>query len=246
MKKKYSYNEDFFEVIDTEAKAYFLGLMYADGNVQKTQSKVCKNIQHKVTLGMLDKELLELFKRSINGNFPIKEKVIRNGKTFYKLILTSKKMVEDLEDKGCIERKSLVLRFPRISKELLPDFIRGYFDGDGSIFSSTQRVKRNNATFSYTRPVIHICGTKEFLESLLSVLELPITCLKKEKRRVTNCWYIRFDSYPRVEKFYNFLYTNKVIYLTRKKDKFELISKQRGSETIMGTPTRGKYRRKMV
>ena len=42
------------------------------------------------------------------------------------------------------------------------------------------------------------------------------------------------------------MYVNKSIFLTRKKNKFESIFKQRGSETIMGTPTRGKYRRKMV
>jgi hypothetical protein len=242
MKKKYFYNEDFFNIIDTEEKAYFLGVIYADGSIGKTKSKICKNVQHKVSLAMIDKEPLELFRDSLNGDFPIKERTLPNGKVFYSLVLTSKKMVNDLEDKGCVENKSLILRFPKLSRELLPDFVRGYFDGDGSIFASTQKVTRNKATFSYTRPVIHICGTKELLEKLISILRLPQTCLKKEKRRVTNCWYIRFDSFVRVEKFYNFIYTNKKYFLTRKKDKFDLIFKQRGSETIMGTPTRGKYK----
>jgi hypothetical protein len=243
--KKYNYDENFFENINSEEKAYFLGLMYADGCVTKTQSKICDNIQHKVNLGMLDEELLLMFRKSLGGNYPIKSRILKNNKIFYTTNITSKKMVEDLESLGCIPKKSLVLTFPNLSNELCSDFIRGYFDGDGSIFSSNQRVKRNNAIFTYTRPVIHICGTKEFLTTVIEKLDLPETCIKKEKRKTTNCWYIRFDSFTRVQKFYDYLYHNKKFFLKRKKDKFNEIFKQRGSETIMGTPTRGKYR-KMV
>lgn len=243
--KKYNYDENFFENIDSEEKAYFLGLMYADGCITKTQSRICKNIQYKVNLGMLDIDLLELFKTCLKGNYIIKNRVLKNSKIFYTTSLTSKKMVEDLERLGCIERKSLVLKFPDLPSELVSDFIRGYFDGDGSIFSSIQKVKRGNAIFTYIRPIVHICGTKEFLNSLITILNLPTTCIKKEKRRITNCWYIRFDSFSRVQMFYDFLYHNKKFFLNRKKQKFNEIFKQRGSETIMGTPIRGKYR-KMV
>jgi hypothetical protein len=244
MKKIYSYNEEFFKKIDSEEKAYFLGLMYADGCIERRQSKVCKNIQHKVCLSMLDLEILEKFNNSLEGNSVIKERVLKNGKKFYSLIMTSRKMVESLIDKGCVERKSLILKFPNLPRNLVYDFIRGYFDGDGSIFSSSQRVKRNSAIFIYTRPVVHICGTREFLETMAPLIGMTTKHIKKEKRRMSNSWYIRFDGFSKVENFYKLLYTNKKCFLSRKKNKFVEIAKQRGSETIIGTPTRGKYKRK--
>lgn len=51
--------------------------------------------------------------------------------------LRSQKTVDDLKQLGCIERKSLILKFPteeQVPFDLLHHFIRGYFDGDGSIF----------------------------------------------------------------------------------------------------------------
>jgi hypothetical protein len=62
---------------------------------------------------------------------------------------------------GGTENKSLTLEFPEVPKEYLPDFIRGYFDGDGSIM----RLKNNRVNSAFT------CGSKKFLIKLHQALK---------------------------------------------------------------------------
>lgn len=50
-----------------------------------------------------------------------------------KIVLNSKKMSNDLIDKGIVPNKSLVLKPPKINKKYYLPFILGYFDGDGTI-----------------------------------------------------------------------------------------------------------------
>jgi intein/homing endonuclease len=48
--------------------------------------------------------------------------------------LYGKKLHDDLVKHGCVEKKSLILQFPKdLSQELISHFVRGYFDGDGCI-----------------------------------------------------------------------------------------------------------------
>lgn len=55
----------------------------------------------------------------------------------------------------------MVLKFPEVPEEFLPDFIRGYFDGDGCI--TEIKGKRINSAFT--------SGSKQFLDKLLRVLK---------------------------------------------------------------------------
>lgn len=64
---KYSFHHDFFSIIDTEEKAYWLGFMFADGNVRKNKNQSV--IQIKVN----DFEIIEKFIKSINGNMSVKQ-----------------------------------------------------------------------------------------------------------------------------------------------------------------------------
>ena len=67
--RKYITNENFFDTIDTEAKAYFLGLMYADGNnyVRGTHS-----YEMSIALEEGDKYILEKFRDVISRNTQLK------------------------------------------------------------------------------------------------------------------------------------------------------------------------------
>ena len=76
--------------------------------------------------------------------------------------MVSNKLVSDIEKLGVIENKTLVLTFPELPTELVHHFIRGYFDGDGSVFlCNDPRPEYDNIYLG-----INICGTKEFLEGL--------------------------------------------------------------------------------
>ena len=91
-----------FEKIDTEEKAYWLGFLYADGNVS--------NHENKIELILAEKDVghLEKFKRFLN----IKNKICyREATKAYRISFRSEKCKQDLIDKGCIPNKSLILKF---------------------------------------------------------------------------------------------------------------------------------------
>ena len=53
-------------------------------------------------------------------------------------------LVNSLNNKGVLYKKSKILTFPTIQqvpKNLLFHFIRGYFDGDGSVYEYSKTIK---------------------------------------------------------------------------------------------------------
>jgi hypothetical protein len=215
--RKRSWDENFFNKITTEEKAYWLGFLYADGCVHDKP-----NGQKLITLVVKDKEVIEKFIKALNGNFEVKQ-----YKDTYGIYLTSKIMFNDLFKLGCVPRKSLILTFPKINKKLVHHFIRGYFDGDGTVFTYKKK--------EYIGISLGICGTKKMLYSIAEVA--PINVPKKDKRKESNIWYSTISGPNKVLAFYNYLYKYATVWLDRKKNKFENYFKERGSETTIGHPT---------
>lgn len=218
------WDENFFKEITTEEKAYWLGFLYADGCVHDKPTG-----QKLVTLVVKDKEVIEKFIKALNGNFA----PLQYGE-IYSVSLTSKIMFNDLCKLGCVPRKSLSLAFPIIDKEFIPHFIRGYFDGDGTVF--TCNPKNYNKTNTVYKSIgIGICGTCELLSVLAN--HAPINIPKKDKRKKGNIWYSSISGSKKALTFYNYLYQNATVWLDRKKNKFENYFKERGSETTISHPT---------
>jgi hypothetical protein len=222
--RRRSWNENFFNSINTEEQAYWLGFLYADGCVHDKP-----NGQKLISLVVKDKEVIEKFIKALKGDFKVKQ-----YKDVYGVYLTSKIMFNDLYKLGCVPRKSLLLKFPIIDKKLIPHFIRGYFDGDGSVFISNPKNYNKTSTI-YKSISVGVCGTYE----LLSVLSMyaPINIPKKDKRKQGNIWYSSISGSKKALAFYNYLYQNATVWLDRKKNKFEHYFKERGSETTIGRPT---------
>lgn len=127
-------NHSYFNVINTEHKAYWFGFLMADGYNNEKE----KNIE--VTLKSEDIDHLRLLKEDLQAvAYSIKHKItLLNGNIYEaeRLILYSKQISDDLKAKGCVQRKSLIVQFP--SDDILPialqrHFIRGYYDGNGSL-----------------------------------------------------------------------------------------------------------------
>ena len=160
-------NSDFFGKIDTPQKAYWLGFLYADGYIGKEKDK-----RVRITLKKDDEGHLRKFLNAIEAiNTPVKYSQKEDaGKIFEQSFCSFRdaKMVEDLKNAGCVNCKSYILTFPStdiVSKELQSHFIRGYFDGDGSLHST---LSGKNKTPRYR---VTFVGTKAFLESLRSIFE---------------------------------------------------------------------------
>lgn len=218
------WNENFFNKIDTEEKAYWLGFLYADGCVHDKP-----NGQKLITLVVKDKEVVEKFIKAIDGTFTVKKYSDNYG-----VYLTSKIMFNDLCKFGCVPRKSLILTFPIINKELIHHFIRGYFDGDGTVFISNKQNKNKTSTV-YKSIGIGICGTFGLLNILAQ--HAPINFPKKDKRKEGDIWYSSTSGSKKALAFYNYLYKDATVWLDRKKNKFENYFKERGSETTISHPT---------
>lgn len=67
----YNFNHNYFETIDTPDKAYFLGLLAADGCVYKRNNKGKSQSMIKLTLQKEDMDILALFNRCVGSNKPL-------------------------------------------------------------------------------------------------------------------------------------------------------------------------------
>lgn len=137
--RKFAINEGYFENIDSWQKAYILGFLMADGYNNQKEGKIRINI-HKS-----DIEVLNFINSQIQPDKPDAIRYTYGGKQLDKtdkriayLCLYSRKLSDDLAKLGCVQNKSLTLQFPKaVPSNLLADFVRGFFDGDGGITKST-------------------------------------------------------------------------------------------------------------
>jgi len=221
-------NENYFSKIDTEDKAYFLGFLYADGCVEEKKSNT--TIKYRVTLKLVEKDacIIEEFKKYLNfeGNINTTTRS-KSAKAFWNcdksLSIRSPKLGKDLIDKGCMVAKTHILKFPtknQVPKHLQHHFIRGYFDGDGSVFISNEKHWRNKKVY----PIIHsrFIGTSDMMNNITNILSLPNTVIKQPKSlKNSNIFTIEIKRNPRCKSLYKYLYKDSTIFLKRKKDIFD-------------------------
>lgn len=203
---KYKYQQDIFENIDTAEKAYWLGFLAADGcNYQREHNaSVILNVHEK------DIKHLEKFKEFCHTDAEIKSYIgyegFSNQTPMCKITLNSKKISNDLIDKGILPNKSLILQPPHILEEFYKPFILGYFDGDGSISKTSQ----------YNNYSISIQGTKEILTWICEVLDWDAKLEKRNINSNNNSYYIRCGGTNKPYQILNQLYNSCEIHLDRK------------------------------
>ena len=200
-KNHYILNENYFEIIDTEHKAYWLGFIAADGCITKTNY---------FAISLKDEDLLLNLKSDLDYTGKIYKTKHQLGDDIYSRInFSSKKMCDDLRKLGIHENKSLTYNeLPNISEDLMPHFIRGYFDGDGSIYKD----KRRKTDFKF-----NIIATYDFCISLNLFLKNKIDYDGKiHEHAKTGMYFYNVYDNKAVEKLYYYLYNNATIYLERK------------------------------
>lgn len=204
--RKYIFNENYFESIDTEEKAYWLGFLAADGGINRRTLKINLNVR--------DKKHLEKFAIALNSNLTVKEipgTGYGKGTIMASLEINSIKMVTDLARHGIIPNKSLILKPPMLPSELECHWIRGYLDGDGSIIP---QLANGNAQLSFL-------GTKEILRWIEYKLtnENNHALYSRRKDNSKNSYQLSFSGIISILKYINFIYKDATIYLDRKYQK---------------------------
>lgn len=218
------FNYDFFDTIDTEEKAYWLGFMYADGYISSKGNYVglsvaLRDINHlqKYNLALNYRKGLKV---SQTHQFNSKELVNSKGEFLYtvRTVIRNKEMWEALNNKGCVPNKSLILQFPKedifiesdkySKNDLILHFIRGYFDGDGTL-GLYQHSKKNPKL----KESLMFVGTKQFLIAIQKYLGEGFLMQK------SNCNKAIYRLSYSTKKAFNaakLMYENASIYLERK------------------------------
>lgn len=220
-------NEDYFETIDTEAKAYLLGFIIADGCIDDN-----KHLRLIFSNSIDDLKVLELAKKEIspkaNIQFSnIQSKDVKFRKPQVKLRINSRKLCECLINKyKIIPRKTkdinFTFDFSLIPRELRRHFIRGFFDGDGCICFHKNRYKTIFFNFSFvftsenfTKQIANLFASKFDIEPKISKIQ------SKNMYYFTLRFNYNRNRVKKIKEIYHQLYDNSNFFLERKKIKFE-------------------------
>lgn len=223
-KQTYKCNKDYFQTINTEDKAYWLGFIYADGCVTKNHRSLIIN------LSPTDIEHLNLFNQCIESTYPIKYK--DNGR-YVSLIISNKHFVEHLIDKGCVPHKSLVLQFPtenQVPSNLIRHFIRGYFDGDGCIHTKMRQHK--NKPRPYLECEVNFLGTYDMLLNIIKHIPL----LNINIKEFGLIYKFRICSKNKIVELLDYLYKDSHFYLPRKYIKYISDIKNYNIQNVLQNP----------
>ena len=211
--RRYKKDDNYFSAINSEEKAYWLGFLYADGCIYKS-----KRQNHSpcvaISLHKKDAKHLEKFLNCINSNLPISY-----FSQYASIQIYSAKMVEDLEKLGCTERKTYTLTMPNIPEKYIRHFIRGYFDGDGSISYNINPKKLSKVRISLIGFNNFLAGIEKVLQkNNLFYIKHKISTNKVINKIAINNYFCSINFYSKQDKqnFLDFLYKNSHIYLDRK------------------------------
>lgn len=205
-------NENAFEVINNEYSAYFLGFIMADGCVTWNRKKNSYRLQ--VAVRASDIDILEQLRSYLGCEHPL-HYYDNHGYPGVMLNISSQKLVFDLIKHGCTFRKSLNLKFPSfIDDNLICHFLRGYFDGDGSITISRGQWQWN------------VLGTIEFLEHTRKIL---VDLVKVGPGSLCQCrkgskiYMLAYGGNRQVKCILDWLYSGATAYLQRKFNKYKQV-----------------------
>jgi len=195
--------------------AWILGVVYTDGHIdpgkQEDPSRPITGTTARLTIAQKEPELLFKTNRLMDSNAKI---ISVTGGTLVVQIY-SNKIYRDLTDIGIRPNKSLDMRFPDIPKAYLSHFIRGCWDGDGSIgFYDGQYLAR------------FFCGSLDFIERLVSYLMMAGLPQRRIYVRYTKCnnpFYCVHIKGKQTAILYEFLYkdADPSCYLERKHKLFK-------------------------
>lgn len=204
--RKYHFIDDYFSEY-TEENSYWMGFISADGHVGVKRGRIEIKIHSK------DIDRLIAFRNVIKGDFPIYR---YNTRPHVSVVMFSRKMVNDLTEKG-IGPKASASRIPiNIPDTCVRHFIRGCFDGDGTISLSWISNGR-------LRPLFQILGSKCLVEWINGkLIEQSDVKSSINIRPHVGCWALGIGSRRSLIKIKHYFYDNvdASLCMKRKKDKF--------------------------
>lgn len=213
--RTYYLNEDFFENIDCDKKAYWLGFIAADGCLHDYK-KDARQDTLSFNLSIDDEQHLKKFKKDIETEKPLIYST-RNNFSYVGIQISSNKLSHDIQKLGIGYRKTYNILWPSIPDERYPAYIRGYFDGDDCISKALQEDKLHQTN-------IGIAGFQHnlffFQQFLLSRGIKPVFSIDKRKGKYKHTQKafgnLTFTNKKEKLKFLHLIYDDATVYLERK------------------------------
>jgi len=208
---KHKVNSNFFKTWSPDM-TYVLGFIGADGNICHSGRA------HVLHIACDDKDIIEKIKMVLSYEGPIYQKARGNGKISYSLRICDQTIFEDLKNLGVTERKSLTFTPPKIPKPLIRHFIRGYFDGDCSVYLRGIRYKSRLVVDFYT-------ASRPMSEFLYHQIRKTLKDSFKGKILITlmnqkNPYYRINLGHRSSSKIFNYMYKDVNLFMERKYKKF--------------------------
>lgn len=207
-------NVDFFNEINNEEKAYWVGFIYADGCVSKDKNIFQVHLNRKDNDHLM--KLGNIFgKKTYTGALFNKSK----GKSYeYSLLCCCQKEIRNsLLRLGIHPNKTkldCIEIFNFIPDFLIHHFVRGYFDGDGCITMSIL----NNGKTNY---LLSIAGSSMFLQKIKDIIIKKVGVSQTKTFKQEGCYVIKWSGREQISLISDWLYKNSTIYLERKKNRFD-------------------------
>lgn len=208
----YKINDRYFANIDNSNKAYWLGFIAADGYVS------CGKFG--IELNYKDDGHLMKFLEDIQSPRPLKYRTRRNNIKSVILEIRNANLVKDLEKYNIIPKKTYNLKFPNIPKNYYRDYIRGFYDGDGT-YTHTHKEEHKDGKKNVINygEISCVCKCKDFLVHIYKILEendiiSHLTYCKRD-----DLYYLRIYDKENKIKFINYIYYNNCLMLDRKETK---------------------------
>ncbi len=197
----YQWDKTFFDAIDTEAKAYWLGFLAADGSVA---DRGVKGMVVTLSLHDRDRTHIERFCADIGCTAPIRDA----GQNCSRVALSGPDLAKALIRQGVTPRKTFTHHWPNLAGDSLRHYLRGYFDGDGTVGLSSR-----NAHMS-------VIGTPEFIGEWQAHIAGTVGrkgCVMRPKNS-PNMAIATYSGIPQCRAIHTYLYGGATVYLSRKGD----------------------------
>lgn len=203
-KWKHKINLNFFKLWSSPM-TYILDFTFADGSLRE------KSLGWDLQKG--DVGILKKINKAMESSYPIKER-----KTSFRLRIFNPIILRDIKELGIEPNKTGSCQFPEIPEEFLRDFIRGFLDGDGWIYT---REERREISVGFSS------GSHKFLEGLSKSLSkhliLTTSNLRTRKKitknhKISTCYALEYYCHN-AYKIIQYLYDNlkkSDLYLDRK------------------------------
>ena len=132
--------------------SYILGFIVADGCILKRKNR--KN-SYIFNITNKEKQHLEKIKKAMSAAAPLglKRSGYTKKKDCYFIQICNKEICKDLINLGILPRKTYNLKPIKVPDKYFPDFVRGFFDGDGTVYiykvNNTPQIKVDFISTSY-------------------------------------------------------------------------------------------------